>query len=35
MAKNHTQISVGKANHKLTQIFHKLFFDECVVWIIL
>ena len=28
MAKNHTQISVSKANHKLAQIFHKLFFDE-------
>ena len=28
VAKNHTQISVGKASHKLTQIFHKLFFDE-------
>ena len=28
MAKNHTQISVGKANHKLTQIVRKLFFDD-------
>lgn len=28
MDKKYTQISVGKASHKLTQIFHKLFFEE-------